>query len=55
MRSLASTPASPSLFAKPRVRAIDGLADLMCDGLAHRLDNFAFACRAAMRAEQLRH
>ncbi len=33
--------------------AADGLAALMSGGLAHKLDGFAFASRAAVRAEQL--
>ena len=32
----------------------DGLAALMSGGLAHKLDGFVFASRAAVRAEQLR-
>lgn len=35
-----------------RVLVEDGLAQLLASGLAHRLDGFVFATRAAMRARE---
>jgi hypothetical protein len=35
-----------------RVLVEDGLAQLLASGLAHRLDGFVFASRAAMRARE---
>jgi hypothetical protein len=35
-----------------RVLVEDGLAQLLASGLAHRLDEFVFATRAAMRASK---
>jgi hypothetical protein len=38
-------------LSEPEVR--DGVADLVGDGLAHRLDRFVVASRAAVRAARL--
>jgi hypothetical protein len=36
-----------------RIMVLDGLAELMGDGLAHEVANFVFASRAAVRAAEL--
>lgn len=38
---------------RARLMVMDGLAALMASGLAHQLDGFVFASRAAVRADQL--
>lgn len=41
-------------LSQARVMVADALAHLMQAGLVHRLDQFVFASRPAVRAEQLR-
>jgi hypothetical protein len=38
----------------PRDRVNNAVRDLVASGLAHRLDGFVFASRAAVRSEELR-